>query len=406
MRGGVLGFLLLCLSLCVSSCRDELFMPDGDTFVPIALGETAARQLVFYIVGDNNLSSDFQNDLKEVYRAAALVPADCRVLVFIDDAHAPRILSFFNKDGEGDYETVHSFEGEMASCDAASMRGVFEWIFENCPTEQLDIVFESHGSGWLYDDGRLPQLYSFGEDRVTGTASNNARVYVEELAAVLRGLPVKPRTVMFDACFMQCAEVAYAMRGCAEWLIASPAEIPGAGAPYDKIVPLFLSVSATCRDIVDAYVAAYEGDVNDGVVLSVVRLDAMQQLADASAGLVSRFLSLAGDACDGVAAYLPGGYIKGGYKFPDFYDFNAVMRAFVPQFEYAAWREAFEKAVVYAAANRSFYSYIIKERVSVGDDCGAMSLFLPKSDSRYRVLNADFAALEWYRAVGWDEAGW
>ena len=67
---------------------------------------------------------------------------------------------------------------------------------------------------------------------------------------------------------------------------------------------------------------------------------------------------------------------------------------------------AFEKAVVYAAANRSFYSYIIKERVSVGDDCGAMSLFLPKSDSRYRVLNADFAALEWYRAVGWDEAGW
>lgn len=400
------GFLLICLSLCVSSCRDELFLPEHDYVEPIALGETAEQQLVFYIVGDNNLSSDFQKDLAEVLEAASCVPSDSRLLAFVDDKHAPRILSFFNNDGKGDYETLHNFEDEMSSCDTVVMGQVFAWIFDNCPTKELDIVFESHGSGWLYDDGRLPQLYSFGEDGAAGVTSNNKRLYVEELAALMKRFPVKPRTVMFDACFMQCAEVAYAMRDCAEWLIASPAEIPGAGAPYDRLVPLFFDPVASYSDIIDTYVAAYESNPKDGVVLSAVRLDAMQQLADATAMLVKGYLSAGGDGCDGVDAYLPGGYFKGGYKYPDFYDFNAVMAACVPQAEHDAWREAFDKAVVYAGANKSYYSYIIYRAIAVGSECGAMSLFLPKNDSRYRQLNVDFTALEWYRAVGWNEAGW
>ena len=61
---------------------------------------------------------------------------------------------------------------------------------------------------------------------------------------------------------------------------------------------------------------------------------------------------------------------------------------------------------VYAGANKSYYSYIKYRAIAVGRECGAMSLFLPKNDSRYRQLNVDFTALEWYRAVGWNEAGW
>lgn len=87
---------------------------------------------------------------------------------------------------------------------------------------------------------------------------------------------------MFDACFMQCAEVAYALRDCANWIIASPAEIPGYGAPYDIVVPLFFDATASPQSIIDAYKAGYEGE-NTGVVLSAVRCAAMQQFADATA---------------------------------------------------------------------------------------------------------------------------
>ena len=129
---------------------------------------------------------------------------------------------------------------------------------------------------------------------------------IEELAALLKRLPTKVGRLMFDACLMQCVESSYALRGAAEWVIASPAEIPGDGALYSTLVPHFFSSDGTV-ELMDSYIKAYENEFA-GVVLSAVRTEAMQHLADVTYSYVIKYFNVdrRREYAD-VFAYLPGG---------------------------------------------------------------------------------------------------
>ena len=76
---------------------------------------------------------------------------------------------------------------------------------------------------------------------------------ITQMAKALEGLtPFK--YIFVDCCNMVSAETGYELRNATEYLIGSPAEIPGWGAPYDKIMPsLFKNGSDMYRGIVDAY---------------------------------------------------------------------------------------------------------------------------------------------------------
>ena len=46
------------------------------------------------------------------------------------------------------------------------------------------------------------------------------------------------------------------------------------------------------------------------------------------------------------------------------------------------------------------------EPVTVTDDYGAVSAYFPQNRYANNGLNEDFRTTEWYRAAGWDVAGW
>lgn len=403
-------FTIFSLSLCLAACNDE----DSSAYEgtpPIEAGEEARRLLFFYMVADNDLSTFAQKDLSEVLLAANKVPSDCYLLVFIDDKQSPRILRYFNNRGVGDYETVHNFNKELSSCDVADMRMIFDWVAENYPAKSVDLILWSHASGWLHDDNfRSVQQFSFGRDDVINSNSICKKMYIEELAALLKKNTVKADRLMFDACFMQCAEVAYALRDCADWIIASPAEIPGDGAPYNALVPLFFDETASLQNIIDAYKVAYDG-TKTGVVLSAVRCSAMQQLADATAAAVKNVLyDVSGSDCKEVFSYLPGGAFNSG-KFPNFFDMNSVMQKYLSPDEYALWKDALDAAVPYRCASSKWYSYVLdKDRyvpnkgyVYVDDSWSGISMYLPNTDYRFKDFNKTFATTEWYSAAAWNE---
>lgn len=405
-------FSTLCLLLSLVSCGGDSEpnpLPDEP---PIAAGDLARRSCLVYAVADNNLKNYLQTDLNEMLAGAKGVPSDCYMLAYVDDDRSPRILRFFNNAGVGDYETVHIFDREMASCDIEDMREVLEWVQLNYPSSAMDLVLWSHASGWLYDDGRLPQTRSFGDDGSRGEGSCR-RMNVEELAALLKDVSPKPERLFFDACFMQCVESAYALRESVDWVVASPAEIPAEGAPYDIILPLFFDPAAGIQDILDAYKASYEG-TETGVVLSAVRSSMMQQLATATADVVKRFFSsVLRDACDGVFAYLPGAYFGTSNSYPDFYDINSMMCEQLPYAEYMQWKSVFDAAVPYRSASKSWYSAILdrnysateEDYVMVDESWGGVSMYLPDEDSRFEDFNYSFRFCEWYKAAGWEEAG-
>lgn len=378
--------------------------PPAESNPPIEDDSGAERLLLLYIAADNNLSNYVQLDLQEVLSAAHKVPDNCYMLAFVDDKKDPRVLRYFNNKGVGDYETVHNFGREFASCDTADVRVLFGWVQENYPAKAMDMVLWSHGSGWLHGDGRMPvQQFSFGYDDTTWGDSDKNRMYVEELAGLFEKMGIKLERLMFDACFMQCAEVAYTLRESVDWLIASPAEIPGYGAPYDNIVPLFFDATATPGDIIDAYKKDYDG-TDTGVVLSAVRCSAMQQLADATAVLVKKHLaSVSGSECGSVFSYLPGGYFRYPDYFPNFFDMNAVAAEYLSPDDYATWKFALDEALPYRCASSQWYSYILKKDITVGNLWSGISMYIPNTDYRFRNFNTSFALLEWYNAAAWNE---
>jgi hypothetical protein len=211
---------------------------------------------------------------------------------------------------------------------------------------------------------------------------------------------------MFDACFMQCAEVCYALRGAAEWIIASPAEIPGDGALYSTLVQCFFNSDGP-EDIMDSYIRAYE-DESAGAVLSAVRTSAMQNLADVTYSYVIKYFN-SGKKRDyiDVFSYLPGGKYNGSPVYPSYYDMNAVMKKYLTADEYAHWRGALDGAVTYVASSPKWYSAVCGRVVEFNDSVAVgISLYMPQDYSRNEKFNSDFRSTEWYSAAGWQAAGW
>ena len=408
MRCSAAVIILSSLLLAFVSCRDVL--PDGggeDTGT--LTGDTAVRTLVVYMMAENSLASFAATDIEEIREGAVSVPSDCRLFVFVDDCGNPRMLQFKNSEtGVVEEVVVNGYNNDFCSSDTAALASVLCDLLDDYPTRALDLVLWSHGDGWLPDYSRAAPMRAIGIDNGKDSFSDRTAksIEIQELAAVIERLPAKVDRLMFDACFMQSVEVAYALRDVVEWVIASPAEIPGDGAPYDTVVGEFFA-SDGVEGVIDAYKVAYEGETV-GVVLSAAYMPAMQRLADVSYSIICNYFnrSKKREYID-VFAYLPGG-ASGYYGYmPCFYDANAVMRKYLTDGEFAVWKEALDAAVPYAVTTGCWYSAYVNRILPVNASVySGISMYMPQATNRYTMLNTDFSGTEWYSAAGWDAAGW
>ena len=216
---------------------------------------------------------------------------------------------------------------------------------------------------------------------------------------------------------MQCVEVAYELRNCADYLIGSPAEIPGYGAPYDKIVKDFFSQSdAFYADIVDTYANAYP----DYLPLSAIRLSAMEPLATATKAVlpaVKEHLQQGDEAATkGIIYYFSP---KGRYDDVNksMYDMNDMLRtALSEQPEaYDAWHQALTAAVPKRVTS-GMWETMSTNTVNFSDFTvtdqkqGCVSMFFPldkySSTSCIYSYNTDIRQMQWYEAVGWSTVGY
>ena len=403
------GLFLLLLSLLFIACdRDPVVLtvkPDV-----VEKGDTARRTLLVYMMAENSLSRYAALDVAEIVEAVPSVPNDCRLFVYTDDIGFPILTQYFNMtDGSVGNSNYHPFDKDVCSSDTAALGKVLDLILKDYPTESLDIVMWSHGNGWLRVPSNSTPQRSIGIDNDCNSYSNNVTVSIEmeELAALLKRLPTRVDRLMFDACFMQCVEVAYALRDAAEWIIASPAEIPGDGALYSTMVPEFF-LSDGPEGIIDSYIKAYENEYA-GAVLSAVRTSGMQHLADVTYAYVIKYFNTDKTReYSALFSYLPGGGGDGnGVIYPYYYDMNSVMKRYLDAEEYKHWRSAFDGAVTYLSASATWYSAIRGRKLWFDVESGSgISVYMPQRRSMNESLNANFRTTEWYSAAGWQAAGW
>ncbi len=375
----------------------------------VAKGEKADKTLLVYMMAENSLCGFVSDDIVEIRKAVARIPNDCRLFVYVDDKAAPVLSQYFGlSDGSVGKEDYHPFSADVCSSDTASLGKVLDFILNDYPTESLDLVLWSHGDGWLRGPLKTASQRSIGIDNGKNTADDNVTetIEIEELASLLERLPLKVNRLLFDACFMQCAESSYALRNVVEWIIASPAEIPGTGAPYDIVVPEFF-ISDKPEGIIDAYIVGYENR-RVGAVLSAVRASEMQRLADATYANVIKYFNVDRKRdYDGVFSYLPGGKYNDSKAYPSYFDMNAVMQRFLSKDDYLRWHEVYESAVSYILSSPEWYSELCGRSIEYDDvKGGGMSVYMPQNSSYNEKFNSDFVTTEWYSAAGWREAGW
>jgi hypothetical protein len=232
---------------------------------------------------------------------------------------------------------------------------------------------------------------------------------IADLATCLADIPHLD-FLLFDACFMASVEVAYALRHYTDYIIASPTEIPGPGAPYDALVPVLCS-SASAHTIADAYYQPYakkfdygNGLTNEnwtaGVSVAVIRTAELEQLASTTARLLAYATPPAATLRRSIFDYdKRAGNLE---RHVGYYDFANLMRYLLPATHYASWETTFIAARPYWQTTVMGYS----ERGGLFTMSGTtgLSCYIPSGQNS--AADTAYRATDWYQAAGLSQLGW
>ncbi len=364
------------------------------------------KLVITYMMAENNLSSNATTDLEEMDQAATNIPADSRLVVFIDDNDNPRIYEYH----DGKRHTLESFAQDFCSTDSARVENILRTILQRFPPKECGLILWSHGSNWIpYHSTpwiNAPASRSIGQDYGTNARpSVYGELNIITLKHILANLQKHWEFIYFDACFMQGIETAYELKDAADYLMGSPAEMPGDGAPYDKLIPELFKRPVQPEALLDCVWQHYKQPYH-GVLLSAIKSDELKALATATAPHIAQIFAEKKDAdINGVQSYSSLLTIRT----PEFYDMNSFMFKHLTPEDYAAWVVHFERAVPVRKQAFSWTSDLSNFSPILIDELhyGGMSMFVPQThfDNR-NSWNIDFQHTAWYRDAGWADTGW
>ena len=423
--------LLLVVMAGLSSCsNDDDDEPEPDSPTPTA-DVKVKRTVMIFMAGENNLTQYsgtryLHRDFTEMIHGSQKLTDDQRLLVFIDslnlkaDQGTPRIVELRG----GKEFIVKEFDKEFYSSDPAMFREVLSTMMNYGQSDEYGLVLWGHASGWVIDPDTIASSprRAYGLDLgIDGNLGRQAWMNITQMARALEGLP-KLKFIFADCCNMMCAEVGCELRHATDYLIGSPAEIPGDGAPYDRIVPyLYKDSVALYQGIIDTYfnnyIEAFKGDfLLDGysVPLSVIDTRHIKALADKTHDVLQTFVPTYPEQVNlssntGLVYYWY-------YGAPVMYDMRAVLKTYAPADTFAQWDALCQKAVPYhrmsmkwmtnyPALESSFSSFLQDASLNV-----CVSMFVPQNSNAYQSgdfrFNATCTQYEWNRIMDWSRFGW
>lgn len=270
MRKVHIGFFCLLLVLAASCFKDPNFEPgsgeSGSQTQPGRLPTQEVRNvMIMYSAGFNSLSGDLTVDLDEMATEGFVPNASSRadnILLVLSratrtsysEAVSPVLYRLY-KDGEGTVikDTLLQWDAKTQATDPAVLKDVLQYARNKFPAKGYGLVYSSHASGWLpAQNGSKASLKSVGRDDDTG------RIHETELYEFVDAIPYHLDYVLFDACFMACVEVAWALKDKARYVGFSPTEIMSDGFNYKLLAQRLIGSSepdvlAVCEDYFAQY---------------------------------------------------------------------------------------------------------------------------------------------------------
>ncbi|MBQ3632570.1 MAG: hypothetical protein II949_15280 [Prevotella sp.] len=377
-------FLTILAALCLlTSCHDD----DDRTY---------ERIVMVYMANDNTggFYLGQRSDVREMIEGTESLTRDQKVVAFIDNPNEkPYILEI----AQGDTTRVHQFDESLNSSDATVMGDVLTWIVNRYKAESYGLVLWGHATGWEFTGVAA----SRGPRKAYAIEHSTTWMQIPDMARALSRLP-KLAYIFADCCCLQCIEVDYELRNVADYIIASAAEIPSDGAPYQTVVPaLFGTGNDFYKAIVDAYYA--QSIYNYREPLSVVKTSELDDLAAATHTVLSTFLPASEMSYPDVSGLIY-------YYDRAFFDMNDFILRHASDNDYQEWRRAFDKAVVYKTMAKRWMANHVKFTFDVTEErYGGVSMFVPQ-DGNYNLffdqLNKTISRMQWYSAARLNVFGW
>lgn len=391
--------------------------------------EKKHRTLILYMAGDNSLSHFLQNDsqtgdidelLKGVASMDASVLEDNNLLVFIDKADSDFLPTVWRVcKHEPVLQEVKQFETDVVSSDPAIIQEVVDFAKNNYPADSYGFVYWSHGDGWI--PAKVSAVRSLTPFKYIGIDQQNGKIKsddavktnIADLAKVLESVGQKFEFVLFDACYMLSIEVAYELRNCAKYVIASPTETPGTGAPYDTLVAAMLKDSDVAQAIgklfYGYYADRYDGDNNfvpsnnwhGGVAIGVINCMKLDALAESTDKGLQGVASVDNEVLrQSIFNYDRRPNVGLHYYF----DMVNLMQAIMPATAFYSWLKAYQEALPYWQSTPKFFSSA-RGWFSLEGSHG-ISHYIPKKNDASDTTDIAYRSTAWYKAAGLSKLGW
>lgn len=358
--------------------------------------------VIVYMAAENSMSNvvNYQThetfvdkDINEMISAASQIPLSNKLVIYVDDTTPqPMLYEINSQQGKAILDT----RIEENSADPVTFETVLKQITTLYASRRYALVLWSHGSGWIPGPNK-----SFGIDNQTNSLVNiGSEMNISDMRLALERLNLHFDYIMFDACFMQCIETAYELRKHTDYIIASPAEIPGDGAPYDKIMSYLMNPSeANCINVVNKYFDAYRN--GDGAVLSLIKTSELDSLLNITKQLCPDFYTDAYNLeTNEIQPYC--NYIRqSGWK-PEYFDMSSVMYKMLSFSDYNLWNEQLARTVINKQTNNKWFSiysnYNFWPYIIDPDHLALTSIFVPNEKySLNTYYNEAIKQTLWYK---------
>lgn len=347
-----------------------------------------SRVVMVYMVSENSLIGYDSADIHEILRGVKDIPNNSKLVIYLDSNRNPAIYVIDNKTkGEllSELTPEYVYPEELNSCKASTLSGFINYVQEHHKADSYAMIMWSHSSGWIPPVGEhFARRRAFGVDKDTPNNVNNVvQMSISDLHKGLQAFNGVFDYVMFDACFMQCIEVAYELKDVTRFLISSPAEIPVDGAIYDKLLPSLFNMKNYAEMIAYTYCNSYKTIDNYDVVISSVDCSKLDGLSQKTSYYLQKYKDdfLHTNYRDVLNYFIYDSWKMYGI-YPDLLDMRAVFMNVLNKDEYKDWEEAFNLAVPYRYANSCWYSEYANNNsggyVSIDQDSfGGVSMYLP-----------------------------
>lgn len=422
MRLKGIRFLGLMLILLLAACQKQEQPPRN----VLLLYSAGFNDLSNYLL--NNLSSleegqlpeksySTSNDVLLVYSRQPVKYKD-----FSTKTPSYLIRFYADKNGSPRRDTLKTWNEECAAASRQTMQEVFRYVKQEFPAQSFGAVFSSHSTGWLpaeyYWDPVLyeskhageiagtstspslrnrrlpsqevfPPIESFPPVKSIGQDNYGSGIIEMELRDFADAIPYKLDYLLIDACLAGGVELAYALRGKADIVGFSPAEVIAEGFNYRTLTRHLLQEKpdpvAVCRDYYEYY--NIQDNSYRSATISVVDTRSLEPLTQLCRTLFEKYRTQ--------ISQLDGNDIQGYFRFNRhyFYDLKDILiHAGIDAEEKSALEAALNACLLYKAATPSFISFDIKTY-------SGLSMYLPSQgtpllDKHYRTN------ISWNQATG------